>query len=168
MTNPSPLRYPGGKNSLYPFVLHLIKSNTIKTYIEPFAGGAAIPIRLIQEGAVDRVMINDVDRGIYNFWCNVLKNTSSFIEHIDSVPITVDEWRRQKRVYNDTTSSDFDIGFATFYLNRTNRSGIIQGGPIGGYSQESKYLIDCRFNKKSLIDKIKKSQHFLQKLIYII
>jgi len=48
-----------------------------------------------------------------------------------------------------------ELGFSTFFLNRTNRSGIIDGGMIGGVNQTGNYKIDCRFNKEELINRIK-------------
>ena len=64
---------------------------------------------------------------------------------------------KQKSIYlNDNSHYSLELGFATFYLNRTNRSGILSAGPIGGYSQEGKYKIDARFNRDVLIEKVRK------------
>ena len=43
-----------------------------------------------------------------------------------------------------------------FYMNRTNRSGIIKGGVIGGLEQNGNWKLDARFNKDNLIKRISK------------
>ena len=49
--NPSPLRYPGGKAQLFPLVRDIIVANRLNgaTYIEPFAGGAGLALKLEPE-----------------------------------------------------------------------------------------------------------------------
>jgi len=153
----SPLRYPGGKTFLFPFFDKLIEKNKLHdvTYIEPFAGGAGAALALLFSEKVDRILINDLDKAIYAFWKSATFCSGKFIEKIHSTPITVREWERQKRIYNNPKSKLFDLGFATFFLNRTNISGILDGGPIGGRGQKSKYKINARFNKEVLVKKIK-------------
>ena len=77
------------------------------------------------------------------------------------------EWEKQKRIY-ENTRSEFLLGFATFFLNRTNYSGVITGGPIGGFEQKGQWKIDARFNKKSLIDRIERISYFKSLLSGII
>ncbi|WP_342492169.1 DNA adenine methylase [Bacillus sp. FSL M7-0003] len=158
MFNPSPLRYPGGKYKIYNFVSRLVKHNNCYTYIEPFAGGSAISLALLFNGVVNRIMINDYDYSIYCFWKSILNNTESFIKLVEDTSVTIDEWYNQKRIRENIYEYDpLKVGFSTFYLNRVNRSGIIdKAGPIGGMNQNGNYLIDCRFNKNDLIGKIYK------------
>lgn len=154
----SPLRYPGGKTQLADFVANLIEINEMTniTYIEPFAGGSGVSLQLLFDGIVDHIVINDYDKSIYSIWNAIINHTDRFIQLIRETPITIDEWHHQKNIYlaNRTHMNSIEGGFATFFLNRTNVSGIISGGPIGGYKQKGKYKIDCRFNKNSLIDKV--------------
>jgi len=154
----SPLRYPGGKASLSSFLFDIIDYNQIVncTYIEPFAGGAGAALSLLFLEKVDHIIINDLDSSIYSFWRGILYNTERFIKKINSVHVTIEEWHRQKKIYKDISSSEFDRGFATFFLNRTNRSGIIGGGPIGGMEQKGQWKINARFDKKKMISRIKK------------
>ena len=158
--NLSPLRYPGGKSKLSPLLRYIINNkveNHISTYIEPFAGGAAVALDLLYSGTVDNIIINDYDKAIYSFWRAVINEPSRFIQAIQQCHISIEEWHRQKDIYNNQKSKySFELGFATFFLNRTNRSGILSAGPIGGYDQNGNYLIDARFNKKRLISKIEK------------
>ena len=153
----SPLRYPGGKNQMYNTVLDILKNNHLEGchYVEPFAGGAGIAIRLLMNGFVNEITINDFDIAIYSFWDSIIFQTADFINLIERTPITINEWYRQKNIYtNPNAHTPLDLGFATFFLNRTNRSGILKAGPIGGYSQTGDYAIDCRFNKIKLIELI--------------
>lgn len=154
--NPSPLRYPGGKHRLTNYVRSLVKLNNCTTYIEPFCGGAAIALELLLDGTVNRIILNDYDKAIYCFWNSIINDTDAFIDMINSTEVTINEWHHQKEIKNDDHHhSELEIGFATFFLNRTNRSGIIdKAGPIGGLSQNGNYLIDCRFNKPRLIQQI--------------
>ena len=156
----TPLRYPGGKSALAEFVWHTIELNgfTEIPYCEPFAGGAGVAMNLLLQGKVKSVILNDLDTGIYSIWYAIFNDTEWLIEAINNTEITLAVREQQKKVYNELKDSygySRDLAFATFFLNRVNYSGILTGGPIGGLEQKGKYKLDCRFNKESLIDKIK-------------
>ncbi|AMC93638.1 DNA methyltransferase [Erysipelothrix larvae] len=152
----SPLRYPGGKFKIYDKVKKLIVENGLqdKTYVEPFAGGFAIGLALLVEGVVQNVILNDFDSHIYNFWYSVIHDTENFLKLLDETPVTIEERERQKSIYISEDTSVLDDGFATFYLNRVNYSGVISGGPMGGVSQKGKYKVDCRYNKVNIKNRI--------------
>ncbi|MEZ4796158.1 MAG: DNA adenine methylase [Flavobacteriaceae bacterium] len=154
----SPLRYPGGKNKLSAFIAKICIDNNINGhYVEPYSGGASVALFLLLEGFVDRITINDKDRSIYAFWHSVLNKTNQLCYLIENVELTIEEWKKQKKVQDNKKSADLlELGFSTFYLNRTNRSGIINAGVMGGIEQNGNYLIDCRFNKLELIERIKR------------
>lgn len=151
----SPLRYPGGKSVLSSFISNVIKEIEDKemTYIEPYAGGAGVALRLLQEGRVSRVILNDYDPSVYAFWKSVLDTPDEFLKLMQSTSINIEEWQRQKEIYRNP-KSELEQGFAFFFLNRTNRSGVISGGVIGGKEQKGVYKIDARFNKSALRKKI--------------
>lgn len=151
----SPLRYPGGKSKISDLVKLIIqKADVDGTYIEPFAGGAGVALHLLLNDIVTDIVINDYDKAIYSFWRAIKEDGEEFIDLINSTPITIDEWKKQKEVYLNSKSYSLELGFAAFFLNRTNRSGILTAGPIGGYEQKGSYKIDARFNKETLIKKI--------------
>ena len=153
----SPLRYPGGKAKLVQFMEFMINERGYAggTYIEPFAGGAGIAVELLLRDVVSRIVINDYDKGIWSFWKAILTETERFISEIRTVPLTINEWEKQRDIcLNYNKKYSFELGFATFYMNRTNRSGIIKGGVIGGLQQTGKWKIDARFNRESLISRI--------------
>ena len=155
--NYSPLRYPGGKNKLSAFVAKICLDNDINGhYVEPYCGGSAVALFLLLEGFVKKISINDKDRSIYAFWYSVLNNTDELCELIENAELSINEWRNQREIQKNKEQVDLlSLGFSTFYLNRTNRSGIINAGVIGGVNQDGNYLMDCRFNKENLIDRIK-------------
>lgn len=153
----SPLRYPGGKAKLAPFMEMMINKTGHRggVYIEPFAGGAGIALELLHKKIVNEIVINDYDKGIYSFWKATLIETERFVEDILSVPLTVREWERQHAIcMNDTSRYSYELGFATFYMNRTNRSGIVKGGIIGGVKQDGNWKMDARFNRDKLATRI--------------
>lgn len=154
----SPLRYPGGKNKLSAFIGQIcIENNISGCYVEPYSGGASVALFLLLEGFVNKIIINDKDRSIYAFWHSVIYQTESLCEMIEKTEVTIHEWRKQKDIQTRKESADLlELGFSTFFLNRTNRSGIINGGMIGGVNQNGNYLIDCRFNKSELIGRIRR------------
>ena len=154
----SPLRYPGGKTFLFPFFEKMIERNNLEaiTYVEPFAGGAGAALALLLAGKVKRIVINDLDKAIFSFWKSAIFDSEKFIEKIRSTSITIREWKKQRDIYNNPKSSCFKLGFATFFLNRTNVSGILDGGPIGGLDQSGTYKITARFNKEGLIKRIQR------------
>lgn len=155
----SPLRYPGGKGKLCGLIEILIEEygHLGGTYIEPFAGGAGVAIELLEKGVVSSIVINDFDKGIYSFWRAILTDTEKFISTIRNTPVNITEWKKQRAIcLNDNKKYSFKLGFATFYMNRTNRSGIIKGGVIGGQDQSGIWKMDARFNKDDLIARIEK------------
>ncbi len=156
MSNPSPLRYPGGKNRLSKFIGLTIENFNVPncTYIEPFAGGAGVAISLLLNNVVESIVINDYDKAIYSFWRAVKETPNELIDKIIKTPVTITEWYKQKEIYSNSKVYSIDLAFATLFLNRTNRSGILKAGPIGGYSQDGKWKLDVRFNKEAIIDKI--------------
>lgn len=154
----SPLRYPGGKNCIFPFMAKLFYENNLlgTSYAEPYAGGAGLALHLLIEGYVQKIYINDLDPSIYLFWKAILNRTDEFCKWIEFVPVNLETWRYYKGIYKKGIEVDeFEIAKCTFYLNRTNISGVLDAGPIGGYSQTAKYKIDARFNKEDLIRKIR-------------
>lgn len=165
----SPLRYPGGKTQLSRFVMQLLEFNKLDdiVYVEPFAGGFGAGLELLFKKKVKSVIINDYDIAIYSIWYAILNETERFINDIINAKINIQEWEIQKNIYNKSLEEkiySYDLAFATYFLNRTNRSGIITGGPIGGKNQNGKYKLDCRFNKSDLIRKIVRISDYKNKI----
>ncbi|MFA5413439.1 MAG: DNA adenine methylase [Patescibacteria group bacterium] len=162
----SPLRYPGGKNKLAKFIAQICVDNNINShYVEPYAGGASVALYLLLEGKVDSITINDYDRSIYAFWYSVLNHTNKLCKMIEDVEINVETWRKAKAIQKTKKySSLIQLGFSTFFLNRVNMSGIIDGGLIGGIKQDGNYKMDCRFKKQELIKRIREIAKFKKQI----
>ena len=128
-------------------------------YAEPYAGGVGAGVNLLLLNEIERLVINDANKGIYSFWRAVVEDSKRLIETIQTTPVTLEEWRKQKAIVNQDGVPSFELGFATLFLSRTNRSGILNAGPIGGGTQDSQdratYKIDCRFNKERIIEQIR-------------
>jgi DNA adenine methylase len=167
MRDASPLRYPGGKWRFSRYFERLINLNYRRppTYIEPYAGGSSLALSLLFSDVVDDVCLNDLDPAIHAFWHCVLRHTERLCELIDQTPITPTEWRKQRRVYQAARASEFvALGFATFFLNRTNHSGILNGGMIGGKKQLGEWRLNARFNRPELIRRIQRIATFRSRI----
>ncbi|MEN2775575.1 DNA adenine methylase [Acetivibrio clariflavus] len=152
----SPLRYPGGKGKLANYIKLILSQNDLAggTYVEPFAGGAGVAVALLLEEVVSKIIINDKNKGVYAFWKSVLDDTEDLCKLIKDTPVNIEEWKRQREIFATTKKACLELGFATFFLNRTNRSGILTGGVIGGLEQKGEWKIDARYNKDALINRI--------------
>lgn len=153
----TPLRYPGGKTRLTGFLRRIIEGAGWgkSMYVEPYAGGAGAALSLLHDEVVPRVVINDLDPSIHAFWTAVTAHSSRFLSKFDATEVTLDEWHRQREIYRAGDASDtVELGFATFFLNRTNRSGVMNAGIIGGQAQAGTYKLDARFNRSELRSKL--------------
>jgi DNA adenine methylase len=154
----SPLRYPGGKGKVANYIKLLFLRNGLvgHSYAEIYAGGASVAFALLFEEYASHIYINDLNRSIHAFWSAVLNDTELLCRLIRDTAITMEEWHRQKAVQLATNPDPLDLAFSTFFLNRTNRSGIILAGVIGGKNQSGAWKLDVRFNKNDLIQRIQK------------
>lgn len=155
----TPLRYPGGKGKLAYYLKGIIKHNSLLDchYIEPFAGGAGVALELLMQEYVHKVTINDYDPAIYSFWHSILNNCEEFCEKIHQTEVSMNTWYEQKEILSANSYDDLlSLGFAAFFMNRTNRSGILNAGVIGGKAQAGKWKLDVRFNKEDLVNRIKR------------
>lgn len=152
----TPLRYPGGKQRLTPFIEEILEANGITGhYVEPYAGGAGVAMELLISKKISNVHLNDSHLGIYAFWHSVVNHPEELCRRIFNASMTVEEWRRLQQIVKNPAEHDlFDLGFSIFYLNRVNRSGVLSGGLIGGLNQTGNYKMDARFNRNDLIQRI--------------
>jgi DNA adenine methylase len=163
----SPLRYPGGKGKVSGYFKQIFKENHLYdgVYAEPYAGGASVALSLLIDQYASKIVINDIDRSIYSFWHSVLNKTDELCKLINDTSVTVENWNLQKDIQkNKQKNSLIKVGFSTFFLNRTNRSGILNAGIIGGKEQAGTWKIDARFNKKDLIKRIERIAQLTDKI----
>jgi DNA adenine methylase len=163
----SPLRYPGGKLKVVDYIKRLLEANDLcdGTYIEPYAGGASVALSLLFNQYVQNVRINDIDRSIYAFWYSVLNETDALCRMINDTLVNMETRNTQREVQANKTKADLlELGFSTFFLNRTSRSGILSGGVIGGKNQNGNFKIDARYNKANLIKRIESIADFADRI----
>jgi DNA adenine methylase len=153
----TPLRYPGGKGRLTQFVADLIEANDLSGchYVEPYAGGAGIAITLLYLEYVSHIHLNDLNKSVFAFWSSVLNQPEELCRKIRDTSPSMQEWHRQKEI-QVAPANLLELGFSTFFLNRTNRSGIIKAGVIGGKGQTGAWKLDARYNAKELVRRIEK------------
>ncbi|MEG5559173.1 DNA adenine methylase [Enterobacter roggenkampii] len=164
----SPMRYPGGKAKLSRFMALFIVTNKLDgcTLVEPFCGGAGGTLPLLISGLIDKLILNDINPCIAAFWRCLVKEPDSLISLIESEPVNLESWHHWRNIYfSQQLHTDLEKGFSAFFLNRTNRSGMLHAGPIGGrYQSHDKYTIDCRFNKYALIKRIELISQYAKKI----
>lgn len=164
----SPLRYPGGKASMTGLIGKIRKLNGLgaRAVAEPFAGGAGASLSLLYQEETQHIHLNDADPAIFDFWWTLVNRPGPFLQKIAEVDLNMDEWRVQRGTYCSTgRTSRLKRGFAAFYLNRCNRSGIIMnGGPIGGIEQNGTWKIDARFNRLGLQTRCKKVSEYASRI----
>lgn len=165
----NPLRYPGGKFRLAPYISSILEKKRLIgcTFIEPYAGSAAISLYLLRHGLVYNAHINEIDPLIRAFWHCVFFETEAICREINDTPINIDTWKSLEYLRDVSSDSDISVlkmGYAGLFFNRTNFSGIMLANPIGGKNQNSKYSIDCRFNKKSIIEEIVNISRFADRV----
>lgn len=153
----TPLRYPGGKGKFAHFVKEVFEANELLDghYVEPYAGGAGVALELLLHEYASIIHINDFDPAIFFFWEAVVSHTEEISRLIYDTPVTMDNWYKCREILEDLHNHDpLHVALATFFLNRTNRSGILKAGVIGGKSQSGKWKLDARFNKEDLVKRI--------------
>ena len=98
----SPLRYPGGKGRLAPYIARLIAAQPARptSYAEPFAGGAGAALRLLIDEHVQSIHINDLNPGIAAFWRCVFYDTERFARRIESAEVNLERWVDAREVYS--------------------------------------------------------------------
>jgi len=146
----SPLRYPGGKAPFAPFIAEVMRKNDLigGHYLEPYAGGAGVALELLFHGHTSHIHINDADPAVYAFWISVTMHSRALLNLLEATPITIEEWFKWRAVLRgEVKASMVERGFATLFMNRTNRSGILKAGVIGGKNQDGEYKLNVRFKK---------------------
>ena len=157
----NPLRYPGAKRSLSNYIDALLQANHLQgcTFFEPYAGSAAVGLELLQRNQINTLVLCEKDIPIYAFWECVFRDTDRLCEKIERVNVSITTWHELQPYREMTVLGDaelLELAYAGLFFNRTNFSGILKANPIGGIRQQSKYAIDCRFNKGKIIEIIRK------------
>lgn len=153
----TPLRYPGGKARFAPFIASVMEKNGLEggEYFEPYAGGAGVALELLFHGVARHVHINDFDPAVYDFWVAVTQEPEAILRLLLDTEVTIEQWYYWRSILRgEIQVGAIERGFATLFMNRTNRSGVLKGGVIGGLGQSGSYRIDARLKKDVLAKRI--------------
>lgn len=161
----SPLRYPGSKKNLVPYLIDILRCNNLSPdiLVEPFVGGASVCLHFLAHDIVRKAIVSDKDRLISSFWTVAFRKPQHLIHFVKHVKVNLEEFYKYKAIANNASQHDTDtLAEACLYLNRTSYSGLLtpRVGPLGGKDQRSKYKIDCRFNRETLIGRIRDLSRF--------
>lgn len=162
----SPLRYPGSKQKFCSTLYEIMRANNLKPslFIEPFAGGASVSLFMLQHNYVEKIALIEKDPLVASFWHTVFFNSEWLIKEIKKLNISLEEWHYFKKYKPRTKKTQ---ALKCLFLNRTNFSGILKAGPIGGQKQISEYKINCRFNKNAIIEKIKILSQYKDRVLFV-
>lgn len=153
----SPLRYPGGKRRLVPYLAAALAENSLRPdlFIEPYAGGASVSLELLYLNLVGRIVIGDADPVVNAFWETVVTDVDWLCEQVESISLDLKTWERMKQT---NFRARRKLALACLYLNRTSFNGALHegAGPIGGKAQASEYDIGCRFPRERLVSRLRK------------
>ncbi|MEI7867358.1 MAG: DNA adenine methylase [Candidatus Methylumidiphilus sp.] len=156
----SPLRYPGSKATFLKVVLEFIEVHGLKgrEIVEPYAGSGIVSLSLVANNLVSHATLVERDPLLYSFWKAVFEHTDILLSSIEDININMDTWYELRVLLKHKIPENElipDLALACLFFNRTNFSGVLHSGPIGGKDQSSDYKLDCRFNKKDIISRIR-------------
>lgn len=148
--NPGPnlgsaFRYPGGKKNFVSSVRGWLKAGLRPSvFVEPFAGSAVVSMAVAREDLADRIVLNDLDPVVSNFW-QVLADGGS--EELCRMLLGFRVTRQNVReVWDRRGLSGIDLAFQTIVKNRTSHNGIVgkgMAGMIGEIGRDNKGIMSC-------------------------
>lgn len=144
------VKWAGGKNSLipqitkyYPFEL---KNGTIERYIEPFVGGGAVLIDILQKYEVKEAYAFDINIDLINCYNVIKNNVEELINELDKKEkkfIALNDEKRQNYFYDIRAEynsyelkDELDVKRASefIFLNRTCFNGLYRVNREGNFN----------------------------------
>lgn len=153
----SPLRYPGGKSKLANFIYSKLQESNKKTLISPYTGGASVELALLNAGVIEKLVLNDLDFGVYSLFWTIQNAPYELIDRLKiKKPTHKDYFEAQSLIRNDYKGCNvFDAAWAMLIVNRLAYSGIFKANPLGGrYGTQEELL--SRWNPKELSNRIER------------
>lgn len=160
----SPLRYPGGKARMAPYLAAMFAEQVsvmdVEVWLEPFAGGAGAGLSLLDDDAVGEIWLTEKNPALAALWRAMLTENETLATHVEQTVPDLDLWawaRSQVAAAARPGTTDADTGFAALVLNRCSRSGMVNPrvGPIGGKSQNGPWTLASRWNAPALAERIR-------------
>lgn len=161
----SPLRYPGGKARMAPWLADVFETlhwpMDVEVWLEPFGGGAGAALSALMDDRVPEAWIVEANPALAAFWTTVMEDGPALALRIETTVPDLQLFEESKAAVSAALAGEpvdtFDLGLAAFILNRCSRSGIIlpNVGPIGGKAQAGPDTIGARFNAGALAERIR-------------
>ncbi|QOT19275.1 DNA adenine methylase [Paenarthrobacter sp. YJN-5] len=161
----SPLRYPGGKARMAPWLTDtfegLLGPMDVEIWLEPFGGGAGAALTALCTGKVPEAWIVEANPALAAFWTTVMNDGPALAARVERTIPTLALFQESRENVGAALAGEhlnvFDLGLSAFILNRCSRSGMIlpSVGPIGGKMQAGQHTIAARFNAGALADRIR-------------
>ena len=144
------VKWAGGKSSLIPQITKYfpfeLKNGQIEKYVEPFVGGGAVLIDILQKYDVKQAYAFDINKDLINCY-NVIKyKVEDLIQKLDKKEkefLALDKDERQKYFYNIRTEynsylldNEIDVKRASefIFLNRTCFNGLYRVNKNGKFN----------------------------------
>ena len=126
----SPLRYPGGKSKMIPLIVEILDMQK-DVFVEPFCGGASVGLSLLQAGVINKLVLNDLDFGIYALFWTICNHPDLLFKKIDQfVPTRDTFFSFRDAIQNDYHNCQLeDAAFIFLIVNRLAFSGICKANP---------------------------------------
>jgi DNA adenine methylase len=124
----SPFRYPGGKTWLVPTVSAWLRrrAEPMTTLVDPFAGGGSVPLGILGEGLVDRIVLGELDPDVCAVWkCIFGPQQGHLSRRIEQFSISRENVLRE---LSRSPKTGVDHAFQVLLRNRTFRGGILAPG----------------------------------------
>jgi DNA adenine methylase len=161
----SPLRYPGGKARMAPWLTDtfeaLLWPMDVEIWLEPFGGGAGAALTALASGRVPEAWIVEANPALAAFWTTVMNDGPAMADRVERTVPTLGMFQDSRQTVAAALDGEridtFKLGLAAFILNRCSRSGMIlpSVGPIGGKAQTGLHTVAARFNAAALADRIR-------------
>lgn len=162
----SPLRYPGGKSKLIDYVYSQLNLSKTKLFVEPFAGGASVGLSLLNANIIDKLIINDLDYGIYSLFETIKHDPETLLNKINTYqPTHEDYFKAQENITSGYKNLDcFTSAWSLLLVNRLAYSGIYNANPLGGKNGSLEELLK-RWNPSTLTKRIGSISKMSNKII---
>jgi len=146
------LRYIGGKSKLASYITSYIDVPHNGVFCDPFVGGGSVAIATAIKHEHARIVLNDLDPEVSNFWSVVVDSDSNavggLLNRIKTCQPTIEQYREfQKSI----PTNRFDRAFRFLFLNRCSRIESNGLRPLGGWDQKNGG-IGSRYNGVRLRD----------------
>lgn len=170
----SPLRYPGGKGRMGPYLADLMASQygllEVEIWAEPFAGGLGAGLHVLAADVAEEVWFCETNPALAALWRMIRTDLDDLARRIELTNPTIDLFYASREMVKNAATTgghdDQELAVAALILNRCSRSGIVAPnvGPIGGKDQAGKYTVKSRFDPAKVAARLRALSPYTQRL----